>query len=314
MSLAATERLLALLVRHPNGVARDTARAALGVDVDPAAATLVQRGHALQTQDDGLLRLECAAHHFDPQTFETARRGRFGQALEVWEEAASTNDLARAASEAATADGALWIAEQQTRGRGRQGRVWECAPHAGLLVSVLADLPRAAPERRTLLPLAIGLGCCEALRALTGLDVRPKWPNDLFLDGRKLAGLLVEASSATPRVVIGLGLNVRRGAGPALTPSVALEEFMPGASREALLAGILEGVERRYDAWCSGATATLSRDYAALEISLGRRVRARIGATTIEGRAIRLSDQGLLCVESDAGGIRELAAGEVHLL
>ena len=313
MTLAPAERLLALLVRAPDGVSRDEASGLLGRDPEPVLAVLAERGHRLAAVAGGW-RLECARSHFDPGAFETARRGDFGRTMEVWESTGSTNDLARAASERGAPAGSVWLAEHQAHGRGRQGRVWECAPHAGLLVSVLVDLPASPPEPTTLLSLAIGLGCCEALRQETGCDVRPKWPNDLWVEGSKVAGLLVEISTRAARGVIGLGVNVRPGAAPPDFPSAALEDRGPVPPREALLVALLEGIEQRYRSWCSGADPALVARYSELEITLGRRVRAAVGQQTVVGVARRLNPAGLLCVETDSGGTRELAAGEVHLL
>jgi BirA family biotin operon repressor/biotin-[acetyl-CoA-carboxylase] ligase len=306
MTLSPPEELLARLVRVPAGARAEESDAA-------AAATLAARGHALLASADGW-RLECAREHFDPAAFETARAGAFGRPLEVWEATASTNDLARAAALAGAADGALWLAERQTRGRGRQGRSWECPAHAGLLVSFLVDARLDGGARPTLLPLAVGLGCCEALRAATGLDVRPKWPNDLWIDGRKLGGLLVETLGGASRVVVGLGLNVRRGSAPDPIRGATLEERGATVRREILLARLLAGVERRIEAWRCRAHARLRDDYAGLEITLGNPVRARIGEETVDGRATGLSDDGLLLLETASGAVRELAAGEVHLL
>src|SRR6185436_14240945 len=116
--------------------------------------------------------------------------------------------LARAGAERGAPHGTLWLAEAQSRGRGRQGRAWSCAPHAGLLVSWLLRDPFAAAVPATVLPLALGLGACEGLRRATGLDVRTKWPNDLWLGEAKLAGLLVEARPGAEAIAIaGFGMN-----------------------------------------------------------------------------------------------------------
>jgi BirA family transcriptional regulator, biotin operon repressor / biotin---[acetyl-CoA-carboxylase] ligase len=311
MTLAPPERLLALLVRSPGGVTRVEVEGVLEHDPDATAGILVQRGHPLTATQAGW-RLECAPLHFDPELFETFRRGALGGPLEVHEAIDSTNDRARAAALDGAPSGATWLAEHQTHGRGRHGRTWQCAPHAGLLASVLVDAPDTrAPA--TWLPLAVGLGACEALRRATGCDIRPKWPNDLWIGDRKLAGILVEVVAGAPRVVIGFGVNVRRGA-DTTRMGVALEEGGELPPREALLAALLAGIEERLAAWRRDPVARLRADYEALEITLGRRVTARVGEETLRGRAVGLTDAGLLRLETPSGHVRELAAGDVHLL
>jgi BirA family biotin operon repressor/biotin-[acetyl-CoA-carboxylase] ligase len=312
VSLQPAEALLAALVASPEGLSSAAANTAAGGNLAPVAAALVRRGHALD-HAPAAVRLRCAAHHFDPRRFDAARRGTLGTPLEVWERTASTNDLARAGAELGAPAGALWLAEEQTQGRGRQGRVWECAAHAGLLFSFVVRAALDAGALPTLLPLAVGLGTCEALRTATALDVRTKWPNDLWLDGRKLGGILVEARpGAGGFAVIGLGLNC----GPGAVHAARLPQAtaLPGAlRREALLAAILVGVERRLDDWRAARFASLRAGWSVLDCVLGARVRVEIAAETCAGRAVAITDAGLLRLELDGGAARDVAAGEVHL-
>jgi BirA family biotin operon repressor/biotin-[acetyl-CoA-carboxylase] ligase len=313
VSLQPAEALVAALVARPEGLSASAARTAASRDVLAVLAELARRGHALQRTADAV-RLTCAEHHFDPARFDAARRGTLGSPLEVWERTASTNDLARAGAERGTPPGAGWLAEEQTQGRGRQGRVWECAPHQGLLFSFVVRAALDAGALPTLLPLAIGLGTCEALRAASDLDVRTKWPNDLWLDGRKLGGILVEARPGTSGfAVVGLGLNCGPGAVRAarLPQATALTGAL---RREALLAGILAGIERRLDDWRAARFAALRAGWSELDCVLGARVRIESGAETCAGRAVAITDAGLLRLELDGGARRDVAAGEVHLV
>ena len=113
--------------------------------------------------------------------------------------------------------GSVWLAEQQGLGRGRQGRRWQCGPHSGLLFSCLLRAMLTPVSRPSLLPLAIGLGVCEAVRASTGLDVRLKWPNDVLISGKKCAGILLEAlteGAENAAALVGFGINVHKGSVP----------------------------------------------------------------------------------------------------
>lgn len=315
MSLAPPEAFLARLVASPASGVRPASGTPATHSAAAAVATLAARGHPIVAGAGGW-RLECAAVHFDPAAFERARRGAMGAALEVWERAASTNDLAHAGAAAGAPDGSVWLAEAQSQGRGRQGRRWNCEPHAGLLVSWLL---RGALERPpTLLPLVIGLAACEGVHAATGLLVRTKWPNDLWLGERKVAGILVEVrAGSSAHAVVGLGLNVAVAAVPeedSAGATALAAEGRAAPQREWLLAVILAAVERRLAEWRGGHAARLLDDWRAQDVALGRDVRVQTESGVLTGRACGVSAAGLLQLETAPGVRRELAAGEVHLL
>jgi BirA family biotin operon repressor/biotin-[acetyl-CoA-carboxylase] ligase len=304
----AAENVLAALVGSPGGVSAAAV---------PEAAwrELRRRGHDIGRNGDAWV-LRCAAQHFDPQTFAAACDGEIGRTFEVWERTASTNDLARAGAMNGAPDGALWFSETQTAGRGRQGRSWVCTPHAGLLASFLVRTPLDAAARPTLLPLAVGLGACEALQAVTGLPLRTKWPNDILLDGRKVAGILVEARHGVQsHAVVGLGLNVHAPAieGPALPLATTLEAHAVLPRREVLLAAVLQGIERRIADWRAARFTRLVDAWTAVDGSVGCEIQVDTGAGLLQGHAAGITPVGLLRLRLANGAIRELAAGEVHL-
>ena len=306
--IPAAERLLAALVGSPAGVNAATVP-------ESALHELLRRGHEIVRAGDRMV-LRCAAQHFDPQAFIAACQGQIGRSFEVWESTSSTNDRARAGAATGAPDGAMWFSETQTEGRGRQGRSWVCNPHAGLLASFLVRTPLDAAARPTLLPLAVGLGACEALRAVTGLPLRTKWPNDVLLDGRKLAGILVEARhGAAPHAVVGLGINVNDAsiAGAILPLATTLESHGVRLRREVLLATVLQGIERRIEDWRAARFATLVDAWTAVDGSLGCDVSVETGTGRLQGRAAGITPAGLLRLCLADGAIRDLAAGEVHL-
>jgi len=305
MSLAAAERLIAELIAHPRGVSSAAAASACGNAVDPVLDQLERRGYRVQ-RTAGSLLLEDGAVHFDPAAFERLRSGAWGTPFETWESVASTNDLARAGADDDAPHGALWLAEFQTHGRGRHGRSWICAPFAGLLVSGVLRWSMQASTRPQWLPLALGLGACEALRAL-GVPARTKWPNDIMVGESKLAGLLVETRSAA--TVFGLGMNVRP---EAVAAGVDAAHF-GSIAREELLARLLAGMESRAEDWSAGRFEELRAAWRALDCVLGRTLRV----VTLEGecvaRARGVTDAGLLDLELADGTCRQVAAGDVHL-
>ena len=117
----------------------------------------------------------------------------------------STNDHARALALAGAPHGTVVVAEQQTAGRGRQGRTWSAPTGRALTLSALVRLPAAALEP---LPLAVAIAVCEACEAVAPVTCRIKWPNDVWIEGRKVAGVLIEARPQEGWAVIGIGLNV----------------------------------------------------------------------------------------------------------
>lgn len=308
------EDLLAALVAAPAGLALRAASAAAGggAQLELARAELQRRGHSLAAGDWGL-RLQCAREHFDPAGFRRAQHGRLGAMLEVWERAPSSNDLAHAGAAAGAPDGAVWLVEEQSLGRGRQGRSWQCPAHAGLLFSFLLRDALVPGSRPTLLPLTVGLGVYEALSAATGLAVRTKWPNDVWIGGRKVAGILVEAR-AGDYAVVGIGMNVAPAApDPGLPHATTLAAHGVAVRREALCAALLAGVEARLADWRAGRFDALLAAWTAADLVPGRVVDVECGRERLAGRAVAVSGDGLLQVDLDGGGRREFAAGEVHL-
>ena len=120
-------------------------------------------------------------------------------------EIGSTNDYARELALAGAVHGTVVLAESQTAGRGRQGRSWIAPPGSALTLSALLRLDR---DRLALLPLAAAVATCEACEAVCEVEARIKWPNDVWLDGRKAAGILIEARPQEGWAVVGIGLNV----------------------------------------------------------------------------------------------------------
>ena len=173
-------------------------------------------------------------------------RGRFGRDYRYTERASSTQRLVEDAGE-----GAVAVAEEQTEGRGRLGRTWHAQRGTSVLVSVLLEPPVRSERLPELTPLA-GQACADAIAAVTGLGPTIKPPNDVLVDGRKVAGILAETRDG--RVVLGIGINVNIGADalpsetetPAGSLSLAAGREL---SRAELLAEVLLLLEQRYDAW-----------------------------------------------------------------
>lgn len=234
--------------------------------------------------------------------------------LRVVESTGSTNaDLVSAAAAGEPA-GLVLVAEEQTAGRGRLDRTWTAPPRSGLTFSVLLR-PSVPPRALGWLPLLAGLAVAEALGRLAELDVRLKWPNDLVVDDRKLAGVLAERT--TGAVVVGIGLNVSALATelPVATATSLAIEGAACTDRDPLLRAILRRLAERVSRWDGPyGDRGLADDYRARCATIGRAVRAELpGAAVVEGVAEGVDDDGRLLIRAGAG-LETVGAGDVvHL-
>lgn len=208
----------------------------------------------------------------------------------------STNARARELAERGAPHGTLVTAAEQTAGRGRQGRTWIAPRGCALLCSlVLRDPPR-------LLPLAAGIAVAEE----AGAGALLKWPNDVLVDGRKVAGILVEGRPQQGWAVVGIGLNVaidERDLPPELRERAAGLGRSP-SEIEPTLTALLPRLER----WIAASPETVLATLRERDALLGRRVRWHGG----EGEAVGVDDEGRLLVSANGGQVA-LQAGEVHL-
>jgi BirA family transcriptional regulator, biotin operon repressor / biotin---[acetyl-CoA-carboxylase] ligase len=209
----------------------------------------------------------------------------------------STNARARELAARGAPHGTLVTAREQSAGRGRQGRMWVAAPGRALLCSiVMRDPPR-------LLPLAAGVAVAE----VAGPDARVKWPNDVLLGERKVAGILVEGRPAERWAVVGIGVNVavREHDLPDALHGIAGTLGLEPDAVEPVLARLLESLER----WIGGDADAVLDAFRARDALRGRRVRWTHGEGTADG----IDGDGRLVVVADDGTVA-LDAGEVHLL
>jgi BirA family biotin operon repressor/biotin-[acetyl-CoA-carboxylase] ligase len=177
-------------------------------------------------------------------------RGRLGRTYRFVESCPSTQRLLGEDDP----EGAVAVADEQTEGRGRLGRRWLAPAGTSLLVSILLR-PQVNPARLPELSLVAGRACAEAIADVADLEPEVKFPNDVLFGGRKVAGILAEASEG--RVVLGVGINVTQQPGElpadARTPATSLGiETGRMIDRAELLVALLDRLERRYDDWLAG--------------------------------------------------------------
>jgi BirA family transcriptional regulator, biotin operon repressor / biotin---[acetyl-CoA-carboxylase] ligase len=251
-----------------------------------------------------------------PSRIEAALRGRFGRELEVRAVTGSTMDDVRE-SAASGAEGYVVVADRQDAGRGAHGRSWTSPAGSDLYFSVLLRpaLPLTAIAPLT---LAVGVAVAEAIDALLDRSLaKVKWPNDVLLEQKKCAGVLVESRAAGPMadaVVVGVGLNVNRETFPpelaGIATSLVLARGDGGAyDRAAVLGALLVSIESWYDRFLAAGPAPI---IAAVEARLAFRAeRVRCGG--IEGRVAGISSEGGLRLHTDAGE-RVALAGRIETI
>ena len=227
--------------------------------------------------------------------------------VEVVEEAGSTNALVAERARAEGPEGLVIVAEHQTAGRGRLDRTWEAPPRSALTFSVLLR-PTVPAASWPWLPLLTGYEVSKALRA-AGFDAAVKWPNDVLLADRKVAGILVERveTPGGPAAIIGVGLNVGMTADELPVPeatSLALAGEVP--DRTELLGLLLDTLWEGYVAWQEGgeaAAAHLATSYAAACSTIGREVRVDLpSGEVLSGTATGIDPSGRLLVDGTAVG------------
>jgi BirA family biotin operon repressor/biotin-[acetyl-CoA-carboxylase] ligase len=217
----------------------------------------------------------------------------------------STNERARRLVDEGAPSGTVVTADEQSAGRGRQGRTWSAPPGKALLYSAIL---RPLSQRHRLLPLAVPLAVCDAAESLGAAECRVKWPNDVWLDGRKLAGVLIEARPPD-WAVIGVGLNV------AIEPDEFPEELRETATSIGGGAGVEDAFEmlgRALDRWVGAPDSEVLAEFRRRDALAGREIRwtgAGEGTGLVEG----VDSDGNLVVRLPGGETRALGSGEVHL-
>jgi BirA family transcriptional regulator, biotin operon repressor / biotin---[acetyl-CoA-carboxylase] ligase len=258
-----------------------------------------------------------------------AERGiALGKPIYLLDETTSTNDEAKRGAKGGEGHGATWVAESQTAGRGRQGRAWVSPRGENLLFSVLLRLTCPA-ARLPPIALVAGLAARDAIARASGADARIKWPNDVLVEGKKIAGVLVEAvlqGSRVEAVVVGVGLNVHtrdfpkeiapRATSIALVTSsfdrVARSENAPSSrpvDRGEILADFLAALDRDVELVAARGLGLVHARLSSADALRGHFVTSENGSGTAEG----IDVEGHLLVRNEEGILARWGAGEVHL-
>lgn len=255
---------------------------------------------------------------FDAELFtrERHRRGlTLGAPLRWPSQTESTSDDALAAAKRGAPHGALFGAETQTRGRGRRGSAWVSTPGAGLWFSLLLR-PNLPAQVVSGLSLCAGLAVQRAIAERVSGQVLVKWPNDVWVDGRKISGVLIESQvsgASVTSVVVGIGINVNQREFPEPIAGLATSLARLSArelGREMLLSDVLSNLEQQLDRLTNGGLPAITEELSAVDALFGRRLRV----DDVAGVGAGIDAAGRLLVRDDDGVVTPVAAGHVELL
>jgi len=243
-----------------------------------------------------------------------------GREIKVFQETSSTSDVLEKLARDGVREGLVVFAESQTRGRGRLGRPWISPRGRGIWLSVLLR-PTLRPQAATRLTVAAAAALARAFRREIPLRPEIKWPNDLMIHGRKVAGVLTELSGeldSVRHVSLGIGINAnltREDFPPALRESATSLRLALGrpVDRAALAATLLQELDRAYACISDDRFTTLADEWSEHCTTLGRHVSVLTGNRRIVGLAESLDSEGALLVRTDFGRLERIVGGDVSL-
>ncbi|MGE2728547.1 biotin--[acetyl-CoA-carboxylase] ligase [Mycolicibacterium vaccae] len=234
------------------------------------------------------------------------------QRVDVVDDTGSTNaDLVARAAAGEDIAGAVLLAEHQNAGRGRHGRTWSAPPRSQISMSFGVSTAGVSPDAWGWLPLVTGLAVLDAVRE-AGVDAGLKWPNDVLVGDRKLAGILAEVAGSA--IVVGIGLNVSLTEDELPDPrAVSLGMLGIDVDRTALAGALLQALDRRLTRWLADYDG-LADDYRRVSTTIGSRVRALLpGDCEIIGMAKGIDDSGRLLIDTGESTVTVSAGDITHL-
>jgi BirA family biotin operon repressor/biotin-[acetyl-CoA-carboxylase] ligase len=275
--------------------------------------TSTKKGYALGESPD-LLLAEEIREGLDTRVFGA-------QDIICVAETDSTNLRAKDLAVGGAPEGTAVIAGSQTAGRGRKGRSWFSPAGGGIYLSLILR-PTMPPSEAPVITLMTGVAAAESLFSVTKLDARIKWPNDLLVSGKKIAGILTEISTEMDRidhVVVGVGVNVNmpRASLPEelreTATSVLIETGMHCA-RVRLVQAFLEQFETYYRTLQDEGFEPIRKRWKELSDIIGRRISVEMIGKVQTGRAVDVDTDGVLVLEDEQGGLQRIASGDVTIL
>lgn len=247
-------------------------------------------------------------------------RGDVGREIFFFETIGSTNTVASEIA-AKSVEGAVVLADTQSKGKGRLGRVWVSPPGVNIYMSIILK-PDIRPRDATLITIMSSVACANALRKVTGLNVTIKWPNDLIIQKKKLCGILTELKTERNKIIFavaGIGINVNADINEFAEDVKSIATSLKNEtgivySRTEIAAETLNEIDRWYKTLKVMDRDALLSEWKRLSSTLGREVMVITGQETLTGLALDLDGEGMLMIKLTSGEVKRISSGDVTIV
>ncbi|MBP7215870.1 MAG: biotin--[acetyl-CoA-carboxylase] ligase, partial [Candidatus Omnitrophica bacterium] len=231
-----------------------------------------------------------------------------------FDEVSSTMDVAMQLALKGAVEGTVVLSELQTKGRGRLGRNWFSPRYKGIYFSLILK-PAISPNQAAVLTLLSAVSICQAIRQITGVEAQIKWPNDILIQQKKVAGILTEIQAEMDEihcVIVGVGINVNNEKKSLISQATSLKEHIGGVvNRVELLQAIFNALEKNYLHFQEKGSRFIIQQWREYSVTLGRRVKIYSHREHVEGEAIDIDADGALLLRNDAGLTQKILSGDV---
>lgn len=244
---------------------------------------------------------------------------RIGQEITYYETIGSTQEVAHRYAQDGKKEGHVILADEQSKGKGRLGRVWHSPLGTSISMSIILR-PKIPPQQAPQLTLLAAVSVVEGIKRATGLECEIKWPNDILINGKKVVGILTEMQSEPDfvhSVIIGIGINVNHQREQFasdlknIATSLAMEKGSE-VNRATLLACIFEELERLYDQFLIEGFENIKPIWEGYAISIGKRITARTISGTLIGIAKGITNDGVLLLEDSEGKVHHIYSADIE--
>ncbi len=250
-----------------------------------------------------------------PQEVDCGLGTKFiGKRIHYQEKVSSTMDVALELGMQGLPEGTLVLTETQDKGRGRLGRSWSSPKYKGIYLSLILR-PKISPLQSPILTILCAVSLCEAIKEITQIDAQIKWPNDILIHNKKVAGILTELNAEMDQVrflVIGIGMNVNSDKKDLLSGATSLkEEKNETINRIEMLQEILRKIEANYLLFQENGKVQIIEKWREYNLTLGKRVKIISHHEHLEGQAIDIDQDGALLLRKDSGVVQKVTSGDV---
>lgn len=244
-----------------------------------------------------------------------------GQNIHYEESVESTQKIANRLANENVPEGTVVIAEEQLSGKGRMGRPWHSPKYTGVWMSLILR-PNIPLPKAPQLTLLTAVSVVQAIEEATGLRPEIKWPNDILLNGKKLTGILTEMQAEADRIhsiIIGIGINVNQKPDDfpielqSIATSLSIEKEAANISRAALIRSIFKHFERLYLLYLEEGFFPIKCLWESFAVSIGKQIKARTLTAVIEGKALGITEEGVLQIQDETGKIHQVYSADIEL-